>query len=129
MNDLPITHVERLNTFQKLAVEGFEGTDANLRVSLEEYFLAWKKVGDEYLFIYNLGNNHYDRVTMKADLDVYKEFNWIKKDDWEKFYDSFDTTDARFYNLPLPRKIADLLLHYGRLNIFGESYWEGFEIK
>jgi hypothetical protein len=31
--------------------------------------------------------------------------------------------------LPLPQKIYDLVSYYGFENIFGSSYWEGFQIE
>jgi hypothetical protein len=38
--------------------------------------------------------------------------------------------DAEQWNAqPLTSKVSDLLSFYGFENVFGSSYWEGFEIK
>jgi hypothetical protein len=59
-------------------------------------------------------------------LDVQTEFDWANFDDVYSFagMDSIDWNE-----LELPQKISDLLSYYGYENIFGSSYWEGFEIE
>ncbi len=129
-------HVNRLNTISKLKKEGYNGPDASLDISLFEYGIAWKTIDEQILFIYQIqaGDGRdkvakFERVFFNATLNVYHEFNWIKSEDWNTFYNSFGTSKELWDELPLPMKIYDLFNQFGYENIFGSSYWEGFEIK
>lgn len=131
-----ITHVERLNTIEKLTNEGFEGVDCNLGISLFEYGIAWKEIKEtnEILFIYGIKKNNsgeycaFDRVTLDKNLDVKKEFNRIK--DWEyEVWVSSNYDEEYWENKDLTQKIYILFFTFGYENIFGTSYWEGFRIE
>ena len=120
-----------IDTITKLEEKGYIGTDACLATSLFEYGLAWKEEENQIEFIYGIGmedcdHNRFDRCSFDLDLDVRKEFDWADFDEVESFIGS---TSQEFDRLPLPQKIYDLVSYYGFENIFGSSYWEGFEIQ
>ena len=120
-----------IDTITKLEEKGYIGTDACLATSLFEYGLAWKEDEKQIEFIYGIGMedcdyNRFDRCSFDLDLDVRKEFDWADFDEVESFIGS---TSQEFDRLPLPQKIYDLVSYYGFENIFGSSYWEGFEIQ
>jgi hypothetical protein len=119
-------HVEKINTIEKLESLGAQGGEANLDISLGEYNLVWIKGEEETLFIYGIGNKRFDRVSFDNDLDVYKEFNWVN---WNDLFSFVGADKESFDNSTLPQKISDLFIYYGYENIFGPSYWEGFEIE
>tara|TARA_B100001093_G_scaffold57646_1_gene48735 strand:+ start:267 stop:650 length:384 start_codon:yes stop_codon:yes gene_type:complete len=119
-----------IDTITKLEKNGYIGTDVCLAISLFEFGLAWKE-GDKIEFIYGIGTdacnyNRFDRCTFDLDLDIRKEFDWADFDEVESFIGS---TSQEFDALPLPQKIYDLVSYYGFENVFGSSYWEGFEIQ
>lgn len=115
-------------TINKLEEQGFIGQDIGLDISLFEYGLAWKENDKEIEFIYAIGHNitRFDRVSIDKSIDVRKEYDWAEFNEVENFVGA---TSADWDKLELPQKIADLLSYYGFENVFGSSYWEGFEIK
>jgi len=120
-----------LNTISKLEQHGYSGIDACLATSLFEYGLAWKEDDKQIEFIYGIGvndedYNRFDRCSFALDLDVRKEFDWSDFKEVESFT---GLTRDQFDALPLPQKIYDLVSYYGFENIFGSSYWEGFQIE
>jgi hypothetical protein len=124
-------NVNVLDSIKSLEEQGFEGGDVCLATSLFEYGLAYRQEGNETLFVYAIGAdplvyNRFDRCTFASDVDVQKEFDWA---DFGSLY-SFVGMDAEQWNAqPLTSKVSDLLSFYGFENVFGSSYWEGFEIK
>jgi hypothetical protein len=122
-------HTDNLDSIEKLEKAGFEGADACLMISLFEYSLAWKKEEKETLFIYGIktGKNgdciRFDRCSLNSDTVPESEWNWA---DWEEV-SSF--MGAPVLDLPLPEIVSALLSYYGFENVFGSSYWEGFEIE
>lgn len=120
-------HVENLKSIDLLKEQNFEGCDASLVISLHEYGLAWREIGEEILFVYSIGNNRFDRCTMRKNLDRRKEFNWIE--DWGEICNFLGMKRQSFFEYPLENFISDLVQYYGFENIFGSSYWEGFEIE
>lgn len=129
-------HVERLNSISKLKAEGFEGIDASLEISLFEYGMAWREIPEtnEVIIIYRLNNNNFDRCTVDKNLDFKKEFNWINEKKWAEFFDFLglgETDRAEWFSglVPIGQKFFDLKNYYSYLEIFGESYWEGFKIS
>ena len=120
-----------LNTISKLEQLGYIGTDADLATSLFEYGMVWIESCNQIEFIYGIGfndegYNKFDRITFNTDLDVRKEFDWVDFEEVESFT---GLTSDQFDALPLPQKIYDLVSYYGFENIFGSSYWEGFQIE
>lgn len=122
------TNIYSLNSISKLKRLKFQGQDVSLDISLGEYGLAWKGNGKDCLFIYSIGNGRFDRITFLdyKKIQIEKEYDWA---DLQAVADSVgltlkDWTDDSFVN-----KIVDLISYYGTGEIFGTSYWEGFEIK
>ena len=125
-------HVENLDSLEKLEFQGFAGPDLCLGISLGEYGIAWRYLDDgDILFIHHASHsiNRFDRTSFRSDLDVLKEFSWVKPEDWASLLSSYDTTEAEWHSAPLTHKIQDLQSYYGVENIFGTSYWEGFAIE
>lgn len=121
-------NVENINSIEKLEKLGAEGEDVSLCISLGDYKIAWIKGKEETLFIYATGNDQlkFDRASISNDLDVYNEFDWVE---WESLYSFFGVSEKDFKALPLEIKISNIINYYGYLNVFGDSYWEGFEIE
>lgn len=125
------TKTDNLNSIPKLEKAGFTGPDASLDVSLFDYGLAYKVTNDEILFIYGTqyGFNEYirfDRCTIKTDINIQEEYDWADLPDVQS---TMGYSNKDWNALPLEQQITDLLNYYGYENIFGSSYWEGFEIK
>lgn len=122
-------HVQNLQSISLLKAQGFEGTDVSLNVSLFEYGLVWRKLENgEYLFIYSHSSleNRFDRATMNEKTYLKKEFDWIN---WANLAKYLGVPYENWLDCTFPHKICDLINYYGVENIFGTSYWEGFEIK
>jgi len=120
-----------INTIPKLEKHGYAGIDACLATSLFEYGMAWKEENNQIEFIYGIGvngteYNKFDRCTFDTDLDVYKEFDWA---DLEEVFLCMGSKKEDWDALPLPQKIYDIVSYYGFENVFGSSYWEGFQIE
>ena len=119
-------HAENLNSIDKLEYQGFEGSDTTLSISLFEYNFIWRKMETETIFIYAIGNNKFERVSIDNKMAVEKEYNWV---DWDNLFSTHCIELEDFDELPLEEKVKMIFDYYGFENIFGSSYWEGFEIK
>ena len=122
-----IEHIENLNTFEKLEKLGFDGPDACIRESLQEYGIAWLRMEEDTLFIYAINHDgteydRFDRCSFDNSLDLESELNWANLED----VSSFIGDDIK--SIPLPYQIEALNSYYGMENVFGSSYWEGFSI-
>lgn len=134
--DLPL-HVDNLVTLELLEAQGWQGADASLAESLFEYGLAWRQFdppyeGDDYGFIYEITGRRplrFDRCGMSSQVDLYREHNWLDDNDWANLYRTHGMTRAKWDAQPFPIRIGDLLRQWGRENIIGDSYWEGFAIR
>jgi len=120
-----------INTISKLEQHGYSGIEACLATSLFEYGMAWKEDDKQIEFIYGIGfneedYNRFDRCSFALDLDVYKEFDWAC---FEEVHLCMGSIKEDWDALPLPQKIYDLVSYYGFENIFGSSYWGGFQIE
>jgi hypothetical protein len=127
---MSITHVDNLNSIKKLNELGFEGVDVKLYISLGEYGLAWKVLEEgKYLFIYRIYLNseenankvRFDRVVLE-EKHFDSDFSWVDEKDVRSYCDTWD--DQTY-----PDKVFTLFMYYGFENVFGSSYWEGFEIQ
>ena len=124
-------NVSLIDSIEKLEKLGFKGSDVCLATSLFEYDIAWLEKDEEIIFVYSIKrdeepkNCRFDRCSFKKDLNFYREFSWSG---WEGFFSFIGTPKEEFDALPLAQKIASLFSYYGYLNVFGNSYWEGFEI-
>lgn len=119
---------------------GFTGPDLSLEISLFEYGMGWKELSEtnELEVIYAVKyseskeqHNLFDRCTFKLDLDIKKEFNWVK---WDEFFQNLGLED--YYqedwlddNHSLGNKLYDLFCVYGYENVFGTCYTGGFTIS
>ena len=112
-------------TLQEL--QGFEGVDISLEISLLEYGLTWKKEDEEsFLFYYWTGNFHEGKKVFNwAALSPREEFDWV---DWDSLCSFIGILLEEVNNLPFPQKVFSLLQYYGPENVFGSSYG-GFLIK
>jgi hypothetical protein len=124
-------HIKNMASIPLLEAQGYKGMDACLATSLFEYGLIWRDIGDEFIFIYNHPSisGSFDRCSMKKDLNIAKEYDWV---DWNNFYkylgnNSWEEAE-KWTKTPLPLKIWDLRNYYGVEEIFGSSYWEGFKV-
>lgn len=119
-------HVDNLRSLTLLQAQQFQGADASLSESLEQG-LVWRDLGDEWLFIYPHPNipSRFDRCTLRKDIDIRKEWDWVNFDELCRWVGA---TGPEWDAQPLPRKVADLINYYGTEDIFGSSYWRGFEI-
>ena len=120
-----------MRTFDELEKEGYEGSDASLQISLEEYGIIWKEEEKEYKFLFKFRPDllRYDYGFFNKDLDLKKEFSWINDCDWASFFSYIGQTSDEWNKLPLPNKITDLYGYWGAENIFGGTYHEGCEIE
>lgn len=108
-------------------MENYEltGIDASIEISLKEYGFAWIKKENETIFYYGINTNgdefiKFDSCSLNNDLDIKKEFNWIK--DWDKIYSFLGTNKSEFFEFPLEYQLYELNNYYGHMNIFGETY-------
>lgn len=118
-------------TLSKLERLGFEGVDASLEISLFEYGMAWTEKGGEWHFVYRIDSGLFTNASFPSDTDWKREFDWIG--DTEPFFSYLGTTIEdmavpRFEELPFPMKVSSISDYYGHVNVFGESYWEGFHV-
>lgn len=120
-------HVENLNALGRLEAQGFVGLDASLEESLFEYGLAWRDIGDEWLFVYAHPSieNRFDRCALPKNTDPAKEWDWVQ---WGEIYSFTGMSETDWKALPLPEQVSDLISYHGVENVFGSSYWEGFEV-
>lgn len=124
-------NITEIDNITKLEENDYIGTDACLAISLFEYGLAWKEDNNQIEFIYGIGiegteYNRFDRCTFALDLDIRREFDWA---DFDEVVSCTGMTSTDWDDLPLPFKIYDLVRYYSFENVFGSSYWEGFEIQ
>ena len=111
-------HVDNLNSISKLIEQGFTGPDATLSISIFKYGMAWREIeGGQILFVHCHSSmaGRFDRTTFEKDLDVTKEFDWVRWPDFLRFVG----IDAEWFALPLTQKIFDLASYYGVEEIFG----------
>lgn len=124
---------DRPLTVASLEAAGWVGTDASLEHSLFESDFAWMEferdeLGDDIRFLYRVRGNQFDCIDMDSKINLYKEYSWCSKQQWESFYDLHGTTMEEWDELPFPQKMYDLYHAHGYDNIFGGSYGALFTI-
>jgi hypothetical protein len=125
-NEPPLDHPL---TVASLEEAGWVGTDASLEHSLFEYDFAWRESEDgDIVFLYRVRGNQFDSVALDPKINLYKEYSWCSKKQWESFYDLHGTTMEEWDELPFPHKMYDLYHAHGYDNIFGGSYGALFTI-
>jgi hypothetical protein len=128
-------HVDNLATITLLEAQGFEGTDVSLSISVFEYDLVWRYLKpeecdgeeEELLVIYPHPNipKRWDRTSMNP-ASFEKDFKWA---DFAKVAEFAGVPLAEWLEYPYHVRLVDLYRMHGAENVFGSSYWEGFEIK
>lgn len=124
-------HVENINKISLLYDQGFEGPDNSLAISLFEYGIAWRNLGEETLFIYGITHDgheytDFDRCTYRNDTDPFQTWNWV---DWVEVSEQFFDGQNCFDTLSFAEQVNILYDIHGYEKIFGSSYWEGFKIQ
>jgi len=130
MTDL--NRVENLDSIEKLRKAGFRGIDASLEISLFEYNMVWKDLGDgQWLFVHATPNTSGlpDDDDMEFDSTPMSEqdLEWIE----DKLYDIASHTGVaigEWKSQPFCDRIYDAVSYLGFENIFGSSYG-GFKIE
>lgn len=118
-------------TIRQLTTEGYMGVDAYLDISLFEYGIAWKKVGNDlYDIIYGISGDGEIHTTFCS--------NTMSKEDWitlinESWFEKQEVCNyLRITEQQLeegfPMELSGVLQYYGHLNIFGDPY-NPFQIK
>jgi hypothetical protein len=119
------------DTLETMKAEGFRGPDASLNESLVEYGLAWKDDNGDLLFYYRCPyqEKRFQWGRVRLGTDPFKEWDWALRGDKADGFFSFIGGNAdEWRELPLCMQVFDLVNHWGTLEIFGESYTEGFRI-
>lgn len=107
----------------------YTGTDIDLGISLYRYGMAWKYIKKDHAYKFYFKADHgkepndyrFDCITLDANIDVWKEYNWITEEDKISLFETMDYTEKEFNKLPFPEKINDLFGYYGADDIFGGS--------
>ena len=128
------------HTISELEKRGFYGPDADIATSIFEYGLVWK--------VYKIGNKKADikrgDVLFYYGIDTddkgnYCLFDWARYTQ-DSFNTDFDWADfdavAKWADMDVKiwmtnnycQKVYDLFLYYGYENVFGTSYYGGFDI-
>lgn len=125
-----ISHIDNLNTLEKLESFGFSGIDVSLEISLFDYGLVWKKLKNgDFLFIYSIGEKQWDRITVNPSNFIESDLDWISNEHWNGFLRTNGYSEKRVFDeRDFGYKIFDLIQYFGYEEIFGFSYWEGFQI-
>ncbi len=121
-------HTDNLSTIDLLKQQGFSGQYADLAESLREHSIIWRSLPDGgWLFVHRASHGKgWDRTSFTSETDPRKEWDWISRKDILEFV---GMTEAEWDALPFPHKVADLVSYYGVEEIFGTTYWDGFQIK
>jgi len=112
----------------------WQGPDADIATSLGDYGLAWcfHSEGEERFHPHEIrfAAIHYypsgpvlDWGDFDRELDVYKEYDWVKPGDWESILESHGVEKVTFDLAPLEYKIQALVSYYGPEEIFGTPYY------
>lgn len=121
-------HVENLASISLLKAQNFQGGDARLAINLFEYGLAWRELENEFLFVHRHPSiaNRFDRCSLSKATKPENEWGWALK---SEFFDFLGMQKNEWLALPLTQQVTDLANYYGTENVFGSSYWQGFEIS
>ena len=116
-------------TQKELIENGFKGFDKSFDISLFEHGFIYsyddpRSEGNLRVF-YTIGDNHFDWSDFKADMDFWKEFDWINK---KGFLRSLGIDEEDFNNDSLEMKIRFAILCCGYENVCGPYYYGGSKI-
>jgi len=101
---------------------GFEGSDASLDISLNEYGLIWKRYkrgvhAGDYLFVATWNDSSFTRVLvhfwLNEKVNLEDEYDWV---DWLEVADYCGQTKKELLESHFPMIIKDLVNYYGIQN-------------
>ena len=103
---------------------GLTGSDVSLEISLCEYGLAWRFTDEDVVFYYAIEYSDgqcsgFDWCSFPKDMDVAKEFDCLELESVSQFV---GLPYGEWLDMPLERKIEDLVSYYGYEEVFGTSY-------
>jgi hypothetical protein len=107
----------------------YQGTDADLETSLEEYGFVARPItvdyDDEYFVIYKMGDNQYGSGHIReTDLDnIVRGSEWADEDDIKSLLDFVGLTKEEWFELPFTHKFSDLVSYWGTDNVIGTDYY------
>ena len=107
---------------------GYKGMGASIIESLYEYGFVYsyddpRSEGDLRI-IYKIDEHKFDWSDFDKDLDIHKEFDWIKDTDWDSINKSIDAENCvAIETLPLWHQIHILIDIYGYENVCGTAYY------
>ena len=107
----------------------YQGIDANLETSLEEYGFVARLItvdyDDEHFVIYKMGDNQYGSGHIReSELDaIVKGNEWADEDDVKSMLDFVGLTKDEWFELPFETKFSDLVSYWGTENVIGTDYY------
>lgn len=121
-------HVANLASISLLKAQNFRGDAMRLAISVFEYGLVWRELENEFLFVYRHPSiaNKFDRCLLSKVTEPENEWGWALK---SEFFRATGMEKDKWLALPLTQQVTDLVSYYGTANVFGSSYWKGFEIS
>lgn len=118
-------NVDKINTVDKLKLEGFEGVDSSLEYSLE-YGIIWKDFEDSILFVYRISPGRFDQCEINKNINLQEDYSFMNFDEIASYC---GLTKEQFFDLSLEYQIYEIVSYWGYEDVFGTSYYAGFEIK
>jgi len=119
-----------MKTIRRMEYEGYEGVDADLTTSLQEYGIAWKRRGKDWHFIYGVGMtenengepeyNLFDWADIPVGTDPRDEWNFVN---WKAVAECSGMTELKLLEMPLTYIVETLVSYYGYEDVFGSSYF------
>jgi hypothetical protein len=112
-------------------LDGWEGSDACLEISLLEYGMIWRKGEESTHFIFTVpgwdGNENRvvtDWAEYANKTNVKKEWSWAFRDEEKtgSLMSCLGAEEGEWLEMPLERQVDGLVSYWGALEIFGESY-------
>jgi hypothetical protein len=128
----------KLQSYLSKFAEGpWSGPEVSLEISIADYGIAWcqHSPGEERfhpgeirfaVLYYYPGGPVLDWGDFSKDMDIYREFDWVRPADWESLYCENGISKSDFDALPMEYKIQILLCRYGAEEIFGTPYMGDF---
>ena len=109
--------------------KNYQGTDADLETSLEEYGFVARPIKvdyeDEYFVIYKMGDNQYGSGHIReSELDaIVNGSEWASEEDVASMLDTIGATKEEWFKLSFTHKFSDLVSYWGTENIIGTDYY------
>lgn len=125
--------VNAINSIKKLERLGFQGIDASLEESLFEYYMVWKVMEDQSLFVVHATPATWglDHESMEFDTTSIEERDidyWMTPENVKSVSSFVGATPEEWKTRDLQDRLFDLISYFGSENILGSSYG-GFKVK